>query len=101
VDGITGWETSLFELFKAGERRLNMFRAFNMREGLTPVDDALPARYFQPIEKGPKKGIRLDPAEFEKAKRFYYRMAGWDVETGWPGYEKLLELGIEWIDDVK
>jgi aldehyde:ferredoxin oxidoreductase len=101
VDGITGWETSLFELFKAGERRLNMFRAFNMREGFTPADDALPARYFQPIEKGPKKGIRLDPAEFEKAKRFYYRMAGWDVETGWPCYEKLLELGVEWINDFK
>jgi len=101
VDAITGWETSLFEIFKTGERRLNMFRAFNMREGYSPSDDSLPGRYFEPIERGPKQGVKLDWEQFEEARRLYYRMAGWDEKTGWPVYEKLLELGVEWIEELK
>jgi aldehyde:ferredoxin oxidoreductase len=101
VDAITGRETSLFELFKVGERRLDMFRAFNIREGYSPSDDTLPGRYFAAIESGPKKGIKLDHEQFEEAKRLYYRMAGWDEKTGWPAYEKLLELGVEWLEELK
>jgi len=96
IDAVTGWETSLFELFKAGERRIAMFRMFNAREGFTPQDDKLPQRYFQPIEKGPRQGIALDLAKFERAKRLYYGLAGWDETTGNPIEEKLLELGIGW-----
>ncbi len=101
VDAITGWETSLFELFKIGEKRLNLFRAFNMREGFSPQQDNLPDRYFNEIEKGPKKGIKLDRDGFEKAKKLYYKMAGWDKKTGWPRYEKLLELDLDWIEELK
>ncbi len=101
VNAVTGWETSLFELFKIGEKRLNIFRVFNMREGFTPEEDKLPDRYFEPIEKGPKKGIKLDKIEFERAKRLYYRLAGWNEKNGWPEYEKLLELGIEWLEGFK
>ena len=101
IDAITGWETSLFELFKVGEKRLNLFRAFNIREGFSPDDDKLPERYFSEIESGPKKGMKLHKEEFEKAKNLYYRMAGWDEITGWPKYEKLLELDIDWIEKYK
>jgi aldehyde:ferredoxin oxidoreductase len=34
VRGVTGWPVSLFELMKVGERRLNLLRVFNAREGL-------------------------------------------------------------------
>lgn len=95
VEAITAWETSLFELFKAGERRTVMFRLFNVREGITADDDTLPDRYFRPIEKGPKKGFRLDKKEFGEAKRLYYRMAGYNESNGIPSREKLLELGME------
>ena len=95
INAITGWETSLFELYKVGERRTNMFRMFNVREGFAPDDDRLPERYFHPIEKGPKKGFKLNKTEFEKAKNLYYRMAGWDNRSGCPTFEKQLELGIE------
>jgi len=101
IDNITGWETSLFELFKLGERRINMFRAFNMREGFSPSDDTLPDRLFQMVKEGPGKGLKLDKNEFERAKLLYYKIAGWDEKTGWPNYEKLLELGIEWIENFK
>jgi aldehyde:ferredoxin oxidoreductase len=95
VDAITGWETCLFELFKAGERRIAMFRVFNSREGFTIDNDTLPERYFQPIEKGPKEGMKLEKKAFEDAKYLYYRMAGLDTRSGRPTNEKLLELGIE------
>jgi len=98
VDSVTGWETSLFELFKLGERRVAMFRLFNAREGFTTHDDRLPERYFHPIEKGPKEGLKLEKKEFEDAKNLYYRMAGWDTLNGRPTFEKLLELGIERFD---
>jgi len=101
IDAITGWETSLFELFKIGEKRLAIFRSFNMREGFTPEDDRLPDRYFKEIEEGPKKGIKLNKIEFEEAKELYYRIARWNKDTGWPEYEKLLELDIDWIDNYK
>ena len=94
VDAITGWETSLFELCRAGERRTALFRLFNGREGMTPADDSLPDRYFNPIERGPKKGFRLDRGEFEEAKQLYYRMAGCNETKGVPTDEKLLELGM-------
>jgi hypothetical protein len=25
----------------------------------------------------------------------------WDEKTGWPAYEKRLELGVEWIEEMK
>jgi aldehyde:ferredoxin oxidoreductase len=36
----------------------------------------------------------------ERAKDWYYQMAGWNVETGIPTRGKLLELGLEWIADL-
>lgn len=72
----TGWETSLWELMKVGERRINMFRVFNLREGFTYKDDGLPERMFQPIQSGPRKGQRLGRDEFERARTLYYEMMG-------------------------
>jgi aldehyde:ferredoxin oxidoreductase len=42
IRAVTGWDYSLFELQKLGERRLNLLRAFNAREGFTRQDDVLP-----------------------------------------------------------
>ena len=35
VKAVTGWDVTLDELMKLGERRINMMRAFNAREGFT------------------------------------------------------------------
>jgi aldehyde:ferredoxin oxidoreductase len=37
----------------------------------------------------------LNKTEFEKAKSIYYKMVGWDDRSGYPIFEKQLELGIE------
>jgi aldehyde:ferredoxin oxidoreductase len=93
---LTGWDTSLWELFKVAERGAALARVINCREGLTPKDDMLPARFHEAFTSGPLKHVRLDPEEFQRALRLYYQMEGWDQETGWPTFAKLAELGIEW-----
>jgi len=98
VDAITGWQASLWELLKLGERRVAMFRAFNVREGFTPEDDCLPERMFEPIQTGPRKGQKLDKEELKKSIKLYYEMAGWDAD-GVPTKGKLAELDLFWIAD--
>jgi aldehyde:ferredoxin oxidoreductase len=93
---LTGWDTSLWELFKVAERGAALARVINCREGFTPKDDLLPARLHEAFASGPLQGVRIDPEEFGRALRLYHQMEGWDPETGWPTFAKLAELGIEW-----
>jgi len=97
VKSVTGWETSLFDLLKVGERHANMARIFNLREGLTAETDTLPERLFQPMEGGTLKGKMIDKEEFSAAIETYYKMMGWDPETGTPQKEKLAELDLDWL----
>jgi aldehyde:ferredoxin oxidoreductase len=100
VKGITGWETSLWELVKAGERAINMARAFNVREGFSRRDDTLPERFFQPLEgEGPLKGFHIDRKAFQEALDLYYGMMNWDAEKASPTRAKLIELDIDWVWD--
>ncbi len=96
LSAVTGWETSLWELQKLGERRLAMGRMFNFREGLSAADDTLPDRYFEPIPSGPRKGLSLDRKKFEEVKQLYYAMLGWDT-NGVPNQSTLIELGLDWL----
>lgn len=93
---VTGWDTSLWELFKVAERGAALARVFNCREGFTAKDDRLPKRLHEAFIGGPLKDVRIDPDAFGRALRLYHQMEGWDPETGWPTFAKLAELGIEW-----
>jgi aldehyde:ferredoxin oxidoreductase len=98
VEGITGFETSLWEFMKAGERCTVLSRSFNVREGFTKKDDSIPERFFEPLEGGLLKGKKIEKGEFEEALVTYYRMRGYDDE-GRPTKAKLQELNIEWAAD--
>ncbi len=98
IRAATGWDFTLDEFMKVGERRLNMMRAFNAREGFTRANDILPKRFSQPLQgTGPTTGMVLDPAELEQHKDIYYKLAGWDVSTGNPNPAKFESLDLEWI----
>ena len=85
------------ELMEIGERRLNMLRAFNAREGIGRREDRLPGKLFRPLTgTGPTAGVALDRAEIEGALDEYYRLAGWDDHTGNPTPDTLARLGLEW-----
>jgi aldehyde:ferredoxin oxidoreductase len=99
VHAVTGWETSLFELMRAGERGTLIARAFNSREGFSANHDRLPQRLFDPKPDGANAGRNIFKEEdFNEAIRLYYDMIGCDPETGRPHRSKLLELGLEWIE---
>jgi aldehyde:ferredoxin oxidoreductase len=100
INAATGWHYSMYEYMQAGERRLNMLRAFNAREGMDRKDDALPKKLFKELKGGATDGVKLSHEEMEQAKDAYYAMSGWDVKTGIPTRAKLEELGIEWVADA-
>jgi len=96
-----GWETSLFELMRVGERRINMMRYFNAREGFTKNEDMLPDRLFEPLMDGPSEGVQLDKNKFTEARELYYSFAGWDKETGNPSEGTLRKLSLGWLLKMK
>lgn len=97
TEAVTGWDTSLFELLKVGEKSETMARCFNLREGFSSKDDKLPDRFFEAFTSGPLKDKAIDRKEFGKAVKTYYGMEGWD-ENGIPTKEKLAELDLDWIE---
>jgi len=99
VRAVTGWPVSLYELMKVGERRLNMLRLFNAREGFTRKDDRLPAKFFKALGgEGPTAGVALDRDEVEAALDLYYHILGW-TQDGVPTRASLTNAGIEWAAD--
>jgi aldehyde:ferredoxin oxidoreductase len=98
VRAITGWQVSLWELMKLGERRLNLARAFNAREGVGGEADTMPAKMGVPLEGGATDGVSVTQNEFEAGKALYYQMSGWS-EDGRPTRAKLEELGLDWVAD--
>lgn len=95
VNAATGWDMSMWELLKVGERANTMSRLYNLREGFTAADDNLPQRMFEPLQNGKLEGVAIDPAEFQAALQLYYQMAGWD-SGGVPTAGKLAELDLLW-----
>ena len=100
VQAVTGWNSSLFELMKVGERAMALSRAFNYREGFTAKDDTPHWRFSTPFESGPLQGVEIPADEIAKAIELYYAISGWDKETGAPTAGKLHELGISWVADL-
>ncbi len=96
IRAVTGWDVTVDELLQVGARRLNLFRVFNAREGLTRQADRLPRKFFKPLQgTGPTAGVALDEAEINAAIEHYYRLAGWTAD-GIPTPAVLKDLDIEW-----
>jgi aldehyde:ferredoxin oxidoreductase len=75
-----------------GERIFNLERMFNIREGFSAKEDAMPARFMnEPMPDGPSAGQVF---ELEPLLADYYKVRGWDPETGIPLDTKLDELGL-------
>ena len=99
VNAATGWNYSLYEFMLLGERRINMMKMFNKREGFGAKDDVLPERLFEDglENEGKGKGWKLDRANFFERRAQYYELNGWNPETGDPSEVKLRELGLGWL----
>jgi aldehyde:ferredoxin oxidoreductase len=98
VRAVTGWEDVSFEELQiVGERRLNMMRMFNAREGIDRKADVVPDKLFKPLKGGVSDGWKLDRDEVEAALDKYFEFCGWDVATGIPTTAKLEELDLDWV----
>ena len=97
INAVTGWDVTVNELLEVGERRLNLLRAFNAREGLNRKDDKLPKKFFKELKgTGPTSNIALTQQELDHALDEYYRLAGW-THDGIPTAKTLEKLDIAWV----
>ena len=88
LNAITGSDTSLWELVRVGDRRVQMMRAFNIAAGLCKADDLLPPRMYEPLAGGATKGKVVEESAYQKALAMFYELAGWD-EDGKPKQSRL------------
>jgi aldehyde:ferredoxin oxidoreductase len=96
INAVTGWNLTVQELLEVGERRLNLLRAFNAREGLSRKDDTLPKKFFKELKgTGPTSNVALTQQELDHALDEYYRLAGWTPD-GIPTAQTLEKLDIAW-----
>ncbi len=91
-----GWDLTVDDFRKSGERIYNLIRAFCVREGITRAEDTLPKRLMEdPLPEGPAKGMVIDADTLGMMKDAYYDCRGWDKATGIPSREKLRELNLD------
>jgi aldehyde:ferredoxin oxidoreductase len=93
MNAVTGWEVTNDELLKTGERISNLRHAFNIREGLNPLEFKVPDRVLgrPPLKEGPVAGVTVDE---DTMIREYLTAMDWDLKTAKPSRNKLLELGL-------
>lgn len=97
LNAATGWDYTVDELLKVGERAMQLERAFNVRHGLKPEDDwTVPDRLVEAPPDGRAKGKAMKPY-LESMVKEYHGLMGWDPKTGKP-FQSVLK-GVA-LDDV-
>jgi len=92
LNAATGWELSTHDLLPLGERATNLKRLLNGKLGLTSQNDHLPKLLLQPL---PASGAETRVPDMDVLLPAFYRIRGWDPQSGMPGLEKLQELGLQ------
>jgi aldehyde:ferredoxin oxidoreductase len=90
----TGWDLTQDELDKTGERIMNIRHAFNLREGINPLEWTVHPRIIgdPPLDDGPLASVSTDHEH-----QVYWGLGAldWDRNTTKPSKKKLLELGLD------
>lgn len=96
-NAITDWSFSEKDLMAVGERAFNLCRVFNVREGVTRMDDTVPERFSEPVSETVSQGQTFTQKTLSKMLDYYYRCRGWDEKTGIPTRETLERLNLGWV----
>ncbi|MGE5620498.1 MAG: aldehyde ferredoxin oxidoreductase family protein [Sphingomonadaceae bacterium] len=93
LEAVTGWPYPVEECLTVGERIANVRHAFNLREGLNPLEYQVPGRMIgdPPLEAGNVRGVSVGLAT--QVREFCEAM-GWDTRTARPNAQRLEELGL-------
>jgi aldehyde:ferredoxin oxidoreductase len=96
INGVTGWNASMDDILKAGERVANLRHAFNLREGVNEIEWYMHPRIVgrPPLKAGPLTSVTTD---VEAQIMWNLGALDWDHATTKPSKAKLLSLGL---DDV-
>jgi aldehyde:ferredoxin oxidoreductase len=86
------------DLLLVAERVNNVERTHNARLGLTSKDDTMPPKWTEePLPSGRQKGAIYDI--LDPMREAWYKVHGWNDESGRPRRERLEELGLKDIAD--
>jgi aldehyde:ferredoxin oxidoreductase len=93
---VVGEEVSPTELLLVGRKIREYEKAFNtIHANFTRIDDMPPPRVFvEGVKSGPLKGIKIDWKKYNEMLSEYYRLHGWDEDTGLQKRETLSKLGL-------
>ena len=91
---VTGWDVSLEEFLRVGERIFNLGRLFNVREGADRRVDVLPDRFSDPVQEGGSAGETITKENLKKMLDEYYDHRGWS-RNGVPKEETLSGLNLK------
>ena len=92
IKSVVGWECTMDELLKTGERIANIRHAFNLREGLNPLNFNIPKRVLKQREKF--ADIVGGEVDVDTQVHEYLKAMDWDEQTTKPSRQKLIELGL-------
>ncbi len=92
IRAATGMEMTAGRLKATGERIYNLMRCYNALHGITRADDVLPWRFTQVASTS--GNARGSVCHLDVMLPDYYRLRGWDRQTGLPTLKTLNRLGL-------
>jgi aldehyde:ferredoxin oxidoreductase len=94
VKAATGWDITVEEVLKTGERIGTLRHLFNLREGFNPLSYSISGRMTgqPPMKAGPLAGVTVDENTVD---REFLEAMDWDLKTTQPSKQKLQYLGLD------
>ncbi len=92
INAACGYNWTIEDMLRCGERGWNLKRAINNRLGLSADNDRLPKALLEPYTSGGSEGFVPD---LHGMLYTYYEARGWDLQTGYPTRARLIDLGLE------
>jgi len=96
INATTGWDMELNESMIVGRRAVNLARAFNLLAGINAELDAPSLRYGSMPLDGLAAGKSI-MFHWDKMLCNYYKLMGWDENTGKPLPQTLRDLDLDFV----
>jgi aldehyde:ferredoxin oxidoreductase len=94
LNAVTGWDFTVAEAQDVGLRVANLMRVFNLQHGVGADLERPSPRWGSTPVDGPAKGISI-ASHWNGMLDNYYRLMGWDRQTGKPFPATLRALGLD------
>ncbi|MFC1525981.1 aldehyde ferredoxin oxidoreductase family protein [Candidatus Latescibacterota bacterium] len=94
LSAVTGWDIDTEECYTLGERIADIRHAFNLREGLNPIEFVVPKRLLgePPQTEGNVRGVTVD---IDTQVKDFCAAMDWDPKTAVPSKGRLKALGLD------